>query len=68
MLDGQKVTFTDIEIYPTHMRIDVKTDTSNTAWLASLDLYILADGGKKFKPTANGITASGSTESMEMNS
>ena len=68
ILDGQKVTFTDIEIYPTHMRIDIKTDTSNTAWLASLDFYILADGGKKFKPTANGITASGSTESMEMNS
>ncbi len=63
ILDGQKVTFTDIEIYPTHMRIDIKTDTSNTAWLASLDFYILADGGKKFKPNANGITSQGEARS-----
>lgn len=68
MLDGQKVTFTDIEIYPTHMRIDIKSDESNTAWLADLDLYILADDNKEFKPASDGTRATGSTESMEMDS
>lgn len=68
VLDGQNVTFTEIEIYPTHMRIDIKTDQSNTAWLADLDLYILADDNKEFKPASNGTRATGSTESMEMDS
>lgn len=63
-LDGQKVTFTDIEIYPTHMRIGVKSHKANTKWLSSLDLYVLADGNKKFKA----LGATGSTESREMDS
>lgn len=66
VLDGQKVTFTELEIYPTQMRIGAKTDKSNRAWLTDLDLYILADGTKKFKPTTNGTTSTGSTESREM--
>lgn len=66
-LDGQKITLTELEIYPTHLRINVEDDAGNTAWLKRLDFYIVADG-KKFDKIANGITATGSTESPMMTS
>lgn len=66
-LGGQKITFTNVEIYPSHMRVDVQSDSENSAWLKSLDFHILANG-KRFDPISDGIVATGSAESQEFTS
>ena len=66
ILEGQAITITDIEVYPTHMRVDIAESADNTAWLKRLDFYIETDWGMKFDPVSNGITATGSTESPSM--
>ena len=65
-LDGQLITITDIEVYPTHMRVDIAESAENTAWLKRLDFYIETDWGMKFDPVSNGITATGSGDSESM--
>ncbi len=66
MLEGQAITITAIQVYPTHLRVDIAEAESNTAWLQSLDFYIQTDWGMKFEPVSNGITATGSTDSPSM--
>ena len=66
ILEGQAITITDIEVYPTHMRVDIAESADNTAWLKRLDFYIETDWGMKFDPVSNGITATGSTDSPSM--
>ena len=66
ILEGQAITITDIEVYPTHMRVDIAESADNTAWLKKLDFYIETDWGMKFDPISNGITATGSTDSPSM--
>ena len=66
ILDGQAITITDIEVYPTHMRVDIAESPDNTAWLKRLDFYIETDWGMKFDPVSNGITATGSADSPSM--
>lgn len=65
-MDGQNIILTDMEIYPTHLRLNVDADPANTAWLTRLDFYIETDWGMKFDPIANGITATGSVDSPMM--
>jgi len=36
ILEGQAITITDIEVYPTHMRVDIAESADNTAWLKSM--------------------------------
>ena len=59
ILDGQRFTLTEVELYPTHLRINLDDDEENTAWLRSLDLYVENEHGERFESTINGITASG---------
>ena len=59
VLDGQRFTLTEVELYPTHLRINLDDDEENTAWLRSLDLYVENEHGERFESTINGITASG---------
>lgn len=66
ILEGQAITITEIEVYPTHMRVDIAESADNTAWLKKLDFYIETDWGMKFDPVSNGITATGSTDSPSM--
>ena len=66
ILEGQAITITDIEVYPTHMRVDIAESADNTAWLKRLDFYIETDWGMKFDPVSNGITATGSADSPSM--
>lgn len=66
ILDGQAITITDIEVYPSHMRVDIAESGDNTAWLKKLDFYIETDWGMKFDPVSNGITATGSADSPSM--
>ncbi len=67
-LEGQKFTITDVEIYPTHMRVNVMDDPENTAWLKSLYFYIETDYGMKFEPVSNGISATGVGDSKSLGS
>ncbi len=65
-LEGQFITITNIEIYPTHMRINITEATDNTAWLTDLAFYIETDSDMKFEPITNGIRATGSKNSPSM--
>ena len=66
VLDGQNLTVTTVEIYPTHIRVNFTADESNTAWLQSLNFYFLNEKGNRFDPVANGISATGSVDSPMM--
>lgn len=67
VMDGQKITITSIEVYPTHLRVNIQDDPENTAWLRDLEFYIETDWGMRFE-TGSGITATGTTDSPAMNS
>lgn len=66
VLDGQTIIFTDMEIYPTHLRVNVEAPEENTAWLKHLRFYVETDWGMKFEPISNGIVATGDTDSPMM--
>ena len=66
LLDGQKINVTNIEIYPSHIRIHIEDDPTNTAWLTGLDYQILIDDSKAFDPIMGGISATGSEDSPAM--
>lgn len=66
ILEGQEITITDIEVYPSHIRVDVEESADNTAWLIDLDFYIETDLGMKFEPVSSGITATGLGDSPSM--
>lgn len=66
LLEGQAITITDIEVYPTHMRVDIQESPENTAWLKGLEFYIETDWGMQFDPVSNGIVSTGSGDSPSM--
>lgn len=66
ILEGQAITITSIEVYPTHLRVEIGESEENSAWLKSLDFYIETDWGMKFAPVSSGITATGSENSKSM--
>lgn len=68
VLDGQKVTITDMEIYPTHIRINVQEDEANTSWLQSLKFYLEMEDGLKIETISNGISATGNPDTPSMTS
>lgn len=68
ILDDQEITVTNIEVYPTHLRVEVAESKDNTAWLKNLDFYIETDQGMKFEPVSSGVTATGSADSLSMTS
>jgi len=65
-IDGQQITVTDMEIYPTHIRINVKEAETNSAWLTSLRFYLELDDGRRIEKVSNGISATGSTDTPSM--
>jgi hypothetical protein len=67
-LDGQRLTLTDCEIYPTHLRLNLTAEEDNTAWLTDLDFYIEGDNGQVFSTIGNGVSATGSLDSPMMDS
>ena len=58
-LDGQRFTLTEVEVYPTHLRVNIDDDSGNTAWLRGLSLYLENEYGERFESCVNGISASG---------
>ena len=67
-LDGQTLTVTEAEVYPTHVRVNVEGAAANTAWLKSLDFYLENEDGERFVPISNGVTATGDPDTPAMNS
>lgn len=65
-LDGQTLTVTTAEVYPTHVRVNIEGAEDNTAWLKGLDFYLENEDGERFDSISNGITASGDTDSPAM--
>lgn len=60
-LDGRTVSITEAEVYPTHMRLNVRTDPNNNAWLTGLEFYMEDERGHQFRPATNGILSTGMT-------
>jgi hypothetical protein len=58
-IDGQKLTLTTAEIYPTHTQINFQDDQNNTAWLQSLEFYIENEKKQKYERISDGLTAIG---------
>ena len=66
ILEGQAITISDIEVYPTHMRVDIEESADNTAWMKGLEFYIETDWGMKFDAVSSGIISTGSGDSPSM--
>ena len=62
-LDGQTLTVTEVEVYPTHVRVNVADNPNNTAWLKSLAFYLENEDGERFEPISNGVSATGDEDS-----
>lgn len=61
--NGQRFTLTQLESYPTHVRVNLKADPDNTAKLDYLWFYLELPDGTRLEPgTADGLTATGSAE------
>lgn len=66
-LDGQKIIIRDMEVYPSHLRLNVEDVEENSAWLKGLEFRIEADG-EVFDTVRNGISATGVLDSPMMTS
>ncbi len=62
IIDGQTLTVTEIEVYPTHMRINVTDAPENTAWFKGLEFYVENGEGESFSNNANGMLSFGSSQ------
>ena len=62
LLDGQSVTLTEAEVYPTHLRLNFDYDPANTAWLTKLNFYLENERGERFNGIVNGISAIGNPD------
>jgi len=47
-LDGQRLTITTVEIYPSHMRVNIIADENNTAQLSGMRFYFEDEQGQRF--------------------
>ena len=63
---GQKITITDMEVYPTHIRINIQEDERNSAWINSLRFYLELEDGNRIEKISNGISATGSATTPSM--
>ena len=67
-LDGQTLTVTEAEVYPTHVRVNVEGAADNTAWLEDLDFYLENEDGERFDSISNGVSATGDPDTPSMKS
>lgn len=54
-IDGQQVILRQMEVYPTHLRLQVEDHPDNTADLQRLYFYIETDWGMRFDTESNGV-------------
>ena len=65
-LDGQILTVREVEVYPTHTRVEIQGAAENTAWLKSVEFYLENEDGEQFRPISNGVSATGDPNSPAM--
>lgn len=65
-LDGQRITVDSVEVYPTHIRLNLRDDAANTAWLKGLDFYLEDEKGNRYEKISNGVTATGDPDTPFM--
>ena len=57
-LDGNNIRIVDLELYPTHARLNLEQDPDNAEELQSLDFYLEDKKGNRYeKGSASGLTA-----------
>ena len=61
-INGQKLTVTEVEVYPTNLRMNVRESADNTAWIQTLEYYIESDTGVRFESGSNGLISTGSSD------
>ena len=66
VLDGQILTVDTVEVYPTHVRVEIEGAAENTAWLKGVGFYLENERGERFEPISNGISATGDPDSPAM--
>ncbi len=59
VLDGNAFTLTTVELFPTHMRLNIEQDPDNADWLVSLELTIDGDGRELKRVDSKGLVATG---------
>lgn len=67
-IDGQKFAVSDIEVYPSNMRINISAEDENTKWLKKLYFTVIDDKGRRFNSVSEGITATGDIDTPMMKS
>ena len=67
-LDGQTLTVTEVEVYPTHVRVNVEGGPDNTAWLEDLDFYLENEDRERFDTITSGVSATGDPDTPAMKS
>ncbi len=67
-LDGQTLTVTTVEVYPTHVRVNVEGAPDNTAWLEGLDFYLENEDRERFDTITSGVSATGDPDTPAMKS
>lgn len=58
-LDGNEFTLTTVELYPTHMRLNIEQAPDNADWLVSLELTIDGDGREVKRVDSKGLVSTG---------
>ncbi|MFI3249600.1 MAG: DUF4179 domain-containing protein [Eubacteriales bacterium] len=57
-VDGESITVTTMEVYPSHIQITLKEDETHSKKMKEIDFYLENDKGEKFEAITNGQTAS----------
>ena len=66
-LGGQRFTLTQVETYPTHIRLNLKADPDNRLKLYHLEFYLELSDGTRLKPgSSGGISATGDGENLSL--
>lgn len=68
VLDGNEIMIREIEVYPTHLRMNVEESLENKNWLQGLEFYIKTDWGMKFEAGAGGVVSTSSQEMPQLTS
>lgn len=58
-LDGNAFTLTTVELYPTHMRLNIAQDADNADWLKGLELTVTGDGRDVDRLDNKGLSSTG---------
>ena len=66
IMGDRTVTVTDVEIYPTHMRVNVKGEKANTELLTELGFHIETGDGRKFEVVSDGLASTYYEDSLTL--